>query len=99
MKNEHLENLTEAEHVRHMIDSTGWNSVYPKLSARILDIQNINNLADVTDPQQLLIEIKARKLAADTMYAWLKQDVYGFVEQQTIATNKEDEPRTYVAGI
>lgn len=93
---EHKQNLTEAEHIRHMVDSSGWNSVYPKLSARILDIQNINNLADVTDPQQLLIEIKARKLAADTMYAWLKQDVYGFIEQQSAATTKQVIGQPYV---
>lgn len=96
MKDEHLENLTEAEHISHMINGAGWNSVYPKLTERILDIQNINNLADVTDPQQLLIEIKARKLAADTMYAWLKQDVYGFVEQQTIKTLEDEKVAPYV---
>lgn len=98
MKDEHEQFLTDAQHVSALVGSSGWQLVYPKLTERILDIQNISNLADITDPQQLLIEIKARKLAADTLFTWLKQDVFGLLEQQQATNLDQKEVRTYISG-
>jgi len=72
--------LTEAEHVRSMIDGEGWKSVYGKLQTKILDLQNIYNL-DMTDPTTINIQLAARKMAVETIMAWVKGDVFGFVEQ------------------
>ena len=71
--------LTDGDHVKNMTESDGWNIVKPKLDARILDLQNIANL-DATKP--LEAQVLGRMLAAAEMYAWLKDDVYGFIEQQ-----------------
>lgn len=73
--------LTEADHVRALTDSEGWKSVKGKLDARILDLQNINNL-DMADIGTLPAQLAARKMAVDILFLWLKSDVYGFVEQQ-----------------
>ena len=73
--------LTEADHVKSLLDSEGWKSVYGKLQTRIMDLQNINNL-DLSKPDTLTIQLAARKMAVDEIFGWLKQDVFGFVEQQ-----------------
>lgn len=86
--------LTEADHVRSMTDSEGWKSVKGKLDAKILDLQNINNL-DMTELSTLPAQLAARKMAVDIIWAWLKTDVYGFIEQQEAnnqkAKDKEQE--------
>lgn len=73
--------LTEADHVRALLNSDGWKSIYGKLQTRILDLQNINNL-DMDKAETLGIQLAARKMAVDTIWGWLKSDVFGFVEQQ-----------------
>lgn len=73
--------LSEGEEVGLMVEGRGWGIVKAKLDARILDLQNINNL-DFTNEQTVLFDLKARKMAADLLFSWLKDDVYGFAEQQ-----------------
>lgn len=73
--------LTEADHIRAMTESDGWKLVKGKLDQRILDLQNIANL-DMNKPETLSAQLAARTMAVAEMFAWLKSDVYGFVEQQ-----------------
>lgn len=73
--------LTEADHVRSMIESDGWKSIKGKLDLKILDLQNINNL-DTDKIDTLPAQLAARKMAVEIIFTWLKSDVYGFVEQQ-----------------
>lgn len=73
--------LTEADHVKAMTESEGWKSVKAKLDTRILDLQNIGNL-DMSKPESLSAQLAARTMAVNEIWAWLKSDVYGFVEQQ-----------------
>lgn len=90
IENETAKILTEADHVKSMLDSDGWKSVKGKLDTRILDLQNINNL-DITDVTSLPAQLAARKMAVDQIWAWLKDDVYGFVEQQESNNQKMQE--------
>lgn len=85
--------LTEADHVESMIKSTGWGIVKAKLDTRILDLQNINNL-DTTDITTLPTQLAARKMTSEILFAWLKDDVYGFIEQQRANMDKKVEPTT-----
>ncbi len=80
--------LTEADHVKNMTNSEGWKIVKDKLDALILDLQNINNL-DLTDLTTLSTQLGARKMASDIIFGWLKNDVYGFIEQQESNLAKE----------
>ena len=91
MGNDETRNLTEADNIIAMIESAGWKSVKGKLDIRILDLQNINNL-DISDVSTLATQLAARKMASEIIFDWLKQDVYGFVEQQTTNTVKLSEP-------
>ena len=72
--------ISDGEKIQYMTQTDGWQIVFAKLSERILDLQNINNLND-SSPEQLIAEIKARKLAVDILWDWLKSDVTGRVEQ------------------
>lgn len=72
--------LTEAEHVKNMTTSDGWRIIKPKLDQRILDLQNIANL-DMEKPETLSVQLAGRILAAELIFAWLKADVYGVIEQ------------------
>jgi hypothetical protein len=89
MDNETSKNLTDADHVENMIGSDGWNIIKSKLDTRILDLQNINNL-DLTDINTLSTQLASRKMAVDMIYAWLKDDVYGFVEQQRVNMEQDN---------
>lgn len=79
--------LSEADHVKSMLNSDGWKSVYAKLQTRLLDLQNIHNL-DMAKPETLPIQLASRTMAVQTIWDWLKQDVVGFVEQQDNNTAK-----------
>lgn len=85
--------LTEADHVRNLTTSDGWRIVKSKLDARILDLQNINNL-DLTTTESAIFDLKARKMASDLLFAWLKDDIYGFIQQQeSNSASLIDKPR------
>ena len=73
-----------------MLESRGWSYVKAKFDEQILDLQNINNI-DTTDPATMQVEIRARVLAFKLLYDFLKQDVYGFVEQQEVAQERISE--------
>lgn len=83
--------LSEADHVKNMISSDGWNIVKVKLDAKILDLQNISNI-DMAKPETLSIQLAARTLAVALIWEWLKDDVYGFIEQQE-ANNQKPKPQ------
>lgn len=90
MDKETKEILTEADHVKAMLGSDGWKSIYGKLQSRILDLQNIANL-DMTKPETLTIQLAGRTMAVQVIWDWLKQDVTGFVEQQENNNKKIDD--------
>lgn len=85
--------LTDADHVRSLLNSQGWAVIKRALDDYILDLQNINNL-DFTSEQTVLFDLKARKMAADLLFAWLRDNVYGFVEQQDATTRALDDAPT-----
>jgi hypothetical protein len=82
--------ISDAQEVKAMLESRGWSYVKAKFDEMILDLQNINNI-DTTDVANMQIEIRARVLAFKLLYDFLKQDVYGFVEQQEVAQEKLSE--------
>jgi hypothetical protein len=75
--------LSDGEEVSNLLESRGWGIIKPRLDNRIIDLQNINNLDD-TKPETLSIQLAARKMASDLLFAWLQSDVYGYAEQQKV---------------
>lgn len=89
-------NLTAADHVKAMTGSDGWKIVEGKLTQRIMDLQNIANL-DMNKPETLSTQLAARTMAVQEIYAWLKSDVYGFIEQQESNNQKlVDKPEGFI---
>ena len=74
---------TDADKVIGMLNSDGWQVIHAKLNERIIDLQNINNI-DTSDPATLGAQVAARILASQLLFDFLKKDVYGFVEQQSV---------------
>ena len=82
--------LSQADHVQSMLNSDGWKVVYDKLQTKIIDLQNISNI-DMTKPETLGVQLAARRMAVDLIWAWLKGDVVGFVDQQKLNNQKMSE--------
>ena len=82
--------LTDADHVKSLLDSQCWTHIKRKFDERILDLQSIANL-DMTKPETLAIQLAARTMAVQEMFSWMKNDVYGFVEQQEANNKKVEE--------
>jgi hypothetical protein len=87
--------LSDGEEVANLIQSRGWGIIYGKLSDRVLDLQNINNLE--TD-KPLETQLLGRKMAVAEIWAWLNNDVFGYVEQQKINSEalKDSEDSNYI---
>lgn len=73
--------IEDTEAVRQMVGTRGWDVVKAKFDAKIFDLQNIFNI-DSEDAATMVADVKARRMAVDLLYAFLKNDVYGFMEQQ-----------------
>lgn len=72
--------LTDAEHIRLMTETKGWQLVKAKLDAKIIDLQMIGNVEGTTADEKVRnMEVRAGVVAM--LYDWLKNDVYGRIEQ------------------
>lgn len=86
--------LTDSEEVARMLKSAGWQIVEQKLKDKILDVQNIHNI----DESNLAVDLKARIMCAKMLFEWMKDDIYGFVEQAEANLRKpEDAPDDYIS--
>lgn len=71
--------VSEQKQIAKLTETEGWNYARAKLVDRVLDLQNAFNVNDA-DPQMLLVDIRARKLATTILYDWLRE-VEGTKEQ------------------
>lgn len=88
--------LTDGEKIMLLTQHEGWGLVRTKLVDKIIDLQSINNLDPATTPEQLAIDVKARRMAVQIMFEWLKGDVEGSVEQHINNTQLANEKETYI---
>lgn len=75
------QNMTELEQLTAMLNSSGWAICKKRFDEKVFDLQNIFNVDD-EDPAKASVELRARKMASKLLFDWMKQDIYGFVEQQ-----------------
>lgn len=80
MDNETKKIISDGEKLKLMTEHEGWGVARSLLSAKILDLQMIGDIVDL-DPQAMAIQAKAKRLAAEILYNFLKQDIEGTVEQ------------------
>lgn len=71
--------MDEQKQAEQLVRSDGWGYARAKLVERVLELQNAFNIED-SDAQMMLIDIRARKLATEILYDWLKE-VEGTKEQ------------------
>jgi len=84
----------EARTLRELVLSDGWKIARQKLVDKVLDLQNAFNIDDKT-PEDVLIDLRARKLATVTLYDWLKE-VEGSVD---VADNVVETKETYIVNL
>lgn len=77
--------LTDAESILFMTESRGWKVVKERLDAKIVDLQLIGNVEGST-PDEKVKNMEARAMAVTILYDWLRDDVYGYIEQQKAAS-------------
>lgn len=78
------EQLSRAAHVKAMTESPGWQIIEASLKAKIIDLQMIGNVEGITAEEKMK-NMEARMIAVAIFFEWLKQDVYGIVEQAEVA--------------
>lgn len=80
MDKETQEVISDQELLKQLTEHGGWGIARGLLVEKILTLQSIAGF-ELTDPQQLMIDIKANKLAAEILFSWLKEDIEGSVSQ------------------
>lgn len=71
MDKETKEIVTEAKMVKDLLSNDGWPIARARLTDRILDLVNIENV-DESSMERMAIDLKARKLASTILFDWLK---------------------------
>lgn len=75
------------------VESDGWRWTKDRLAEKIMDLQSIMNL-EGKSPEEIVLDIKARKLTIDILMTTLKQ-VEGRAEQhrsnQTLAERIDED--------
>lgn len=89
--------ITAGEKIEYMTMTEGWALVFESLKERILDLQNLNNIDD-SSPEHAVNDLRARKLAVDLLWAWVKVDVTGAVEQYRNNLKTLNDPRAQDEG-
>ena len=79
-----VQELTAGEHIKSMTEGYGWALVKARLDEKIVDLQMIGNVTGTT-PQEKVTNMEARAMAVHILFEWLKNDVYGRVEQQDVS--------------
>lgn len=72
-------NAQEGEKFQRINESETWAEIKGILTEKIMDLQSIRNLTD-TDPEQIIIDLKARNYSIDTLLALIR-DIEGRAEQ------------------
>ena len=83
--------LTDADEIKATLSGRGWSIIKSKLDMLILDLQNIHNIEGTTS-DDMMMSLKARAMASKLLFDWLKNDVYGTVEQAEANRIPESNP-------
>jgi len=82
---------TSSEKLKLMLEHDGWGVARSLLSEKILDLQMIGDVVDLT-PEAMAVQVKAKKLAAEILFSWLTNDIEGTVAQH-INNNIPTKPK------
>jgi hypothetical protein len=82
----------ESKEIESLVGQEGWKIAKQKLIDLIADTQDIGAIAETT-PEQVLIELKSRKLARTVMLNWLR-DIEGTAN--SINNTKQEITNSYI---
>lgn len=69
--------------LKEMTETDGWGFARARLTDKILSLQNAFDIEE-SNPEEMVRELKARKIATQILYDWLKTDIEGEVAQLQI---------------
>ena len=84
--------LSEQHRLETLVGSEGWSVARDKLVQKVLDLQNAFNINE-TSAELMLIDLKARKIATQVLYDWLR-DVEGTA--QSAESNKPKKKSYFI---
>lgn len=87
--------LLKYKEIHDLVGHNGWRLVREKLTNKVIDLQNAFNI-ESDDPQKMLIDLHARKLAATMLFDWLRE-VEG--DAQTHVENEKPLDKSYVVKL
>lgn len=73
--------LEEGKTLKEFIEHEGYKIAKSKLFNRVSALIDIHTMDMNVTPEQLAIELKARKLASQTILDWIRIDIEGTVQQ------------------
>lgn len=71
--------INDTKEIKNTLKSKGWKIINQKFVEKIVDLADIGNI-ETNDTQEMLIEVRARKLAAQYFMDWMN-DITGQVQQ------------------
>lgn len=90
MDQETKEIIGEKRWIAEIVGHQGWSLVRGKIAAKIIDLQNAFNIED-GDPNTMLIDLQARKLASTMLFDFLREIESAKSEVQEIETSKKSD--------
>lgn len=84
---EYLKTIGKA--LKEMTETDGWGIARDRLTDKIISLQNAFDISDST-PEEMVRELKARKIATQILFDWLKTDIEGEVASLEINLPKKE---------
>lgn len=91
--------ISQQEHLKGLIEHTGWAIARKKLVDRILELQMVGDIADSIEESNALnfmIAVKANKKAAEALFDFLKSIES---EAEALEENKQLIDKTYIVKL
>lgn len=87
--------VSENKLLLEMVETNGWRIARKKIADKIMDLQNAFNIDD-SDPQKLIIDLNARKLATQILFDWLREIESA---RDVVIENKPKENSSFIVSV
>lgn len=81
--------------LKEMCDTDGWKIARDRITEKILSLQNAFDIEE-SNPEEMVRELKARKIATQILFDWLKTDIEG--EVAALEINLPNEKNSYIVN-
>lgn len=85
--------IDELKNITEFTNSKGFGIIQERLYSRIALLTDVGDLPDDMSPENLVLEIKARKKAITLIHDWWKEDIIGSKNQlESVTTSYNSKP-------